>query len=39
MGLSNQAVAAIAEAEDPLQARQDIGAAVHRLVEGLRYRG
>jgi len=39
MGISNQAVAAIAEAEDPLQARQDIGAAVHRLVEGLRYRG
>jgi len=39
MGISNQAVAAIAEAEDPLQARQDIGAAVRRLVEGLRYRG
>jgi AcrR family transcriptional regulator len=37
MGLSNQAVAAIAGAENPLQARQDIGAAVRRLVEGLRY--
>jgi AcrR family transcriptional regulator len=39
MGLSNQAVAAIAGAENPLQARQDIGAAVRRLVEGLRYGG
>jgi AcrR family transcriptional regulator len=37
MGLSNQAVAAIAGAENPLQARQDIGAAVRSLVEGLRY--
>jgi AcrR family transcriptional regulator len=36
MGLSNQAVAAIAGAEQPLQARQDIGRAVRRLVEGLR---
>lgn len=36
MGLSNQAVAAIAGADDRVQARQDIGAAVHRLIEGLR---
>jgi AcrR family transcriptional regulator len=37
MGLSNQAVAAIAGAESPLQARQDIGEAVRRLIEGLRH--
>jgi hypothetical protein len=37
MGFSNQAVAAIAGAEHPLHARQDIGRAVRRLVEGLRY--
>jgi AcrR family transcriptional regulator len=36
MGLSNQAVAAIAAADDPRQARQDIGRAVLRLIEGLR---
>lgn len=36
MGLSNQAVAAIAGADDPLRARQDIGAAVYRLLDGLR---
>ncbi len=39
MGLSNQAVAAIAGAENPLHARQDIGAAVRRLLEGLRCNG
>lgn len=39
MGLSNQAVAAIAGAENPLRARQDIGAAVRRLLEGLRCNG
>ncbi len=39
MGLSNQAVAAIAGAENPLRARQDIGAAVRRLLEGLRHNG
>lgn len=37
MGLSNQAVAAIAGADQPLQARQDIGRAVRRLLEGLRH--
>jgi AcrR family transcriptional regulator len=36
MGLSNQAVAAIAGADHPLQARQEIGQAVRRLLEGLR---
>lgn len=36
MGLSNQAVAAIAGATDPVRARHDIGAAVRRLLDGLR---
>jgi AcrR family transcriptional regulator len=36
MGLSNQAVAAIAGASDPVRARHDIGAAVRRLLDGLR---
>ncbi len=36
MGLSNQAVAAIAGASDPVRARRDIGAAVRRLLDGLR---
>jgi hypothetical protein len=36
MGLSNQAVAAIAGAEHRLHARQEIGAAVRRLLDGLR---
>ena len=36
MGLSNQAVAAIAGAEDPIKARRDIGRAVRGLLEGLR---
>jgi len=36
MGLSNQAVAAIAGAPDPVRARRDIGAAVRRLLDGLR---
>ncbi len=36
MGLSNQAVAAIAGAEHPTKARQEIGRAVRRLLEGLR---
>lgn len=36
MGLSNQAVAAIAGAPDPIRARRDIGAAVCRLLDGLR---
>ncbi|AKK25779.1 TetR/AcrR family transcriptional regulator [Mycobacterium sp. EPa45] len=35
MGLSNQGVAAIAGAEDPIKAREDIGRAVRRLLEGL----
>jgi AcrR family transcriptional regulator len=39
MGLSNQAVAAIAGADNPIRARQDIGAAVRRLLEGLRHNG
>jgi AcrR family transcriptional regulator len=39
MGLSNQAVAAIAGADDPLRARQDIGAAVRRVLDGLRDNG
>jgi AcrR family transcriptional regulator len=36
MGLSNQAVAAIAGADRPMEARQDIGRAVRQLLEGLR---
>jgi AcrR family transcriptional regulator len=36
MGVSNQAVAAIAGAERPSNARQEIGRAVRRLLEGLR---
>lgn len=36
MGVSNQAVAAIAGASDPVRARRDIGAAVRRLLDGLR---
>ena len=36
MGLSNQAVSAIAGAEHPVKVRQDIGRAVRRLLEGLR---
>ncbi|MCT7372906.1 TetR/AcrR family transcriptional regulator [Mycolicibacterium llatzerense] len=36
MGLSNQAVAAIAGAPDPVRARRDIGAALRRLLDGLR---
>jgi AcrR family transcriptional regulator len=36
MGLSNQAVGAIAAADDPRRARQEIGEAVHRLLQGLR---
>lgn len=36
MGLSNQAVAAIAGAPDPVRARHDIGAALRRLLDGLR---
>jgi AcrR family transcriptional regulator len=36
MGLSNQAIAAIAGAENPVLAREQIGRAVHRLLEGLR---
>jgi AcrR family transcriptional regulator len=36
MGLSNQAVAAIAGNEDQRDARQQIGEAVHSLLEGLR---
>ncbi|BBZ55293.1 TetR/AcrR family transcriptional regulator [Mycolicibacterium phocaicum] len=36
MGLSNQAVAAIAGASDPVRARRDTGAAVRRLLDGLR---
>lgn len=36
MGLSDQAVAAIAGASDPVRARRDIGAAVRRLLDGLR---
>jgi len=36
MGLSNQAVAAIAASADPLGARRDVGAALLRLLEGLR---
>ena len=39
MGLSNQAVAAIAGAAEPLRARREIGAAVQRVLEGLRYEG
>ncbi|WP_353651916.1 hypothetical protein [Mycobacterium sp. 852013-50091_SCH5140682] len=35
MGLSNQAVAAIAGASDPVRARRDIGAAVRHLLDGL----
>ena len=36
MGLSNQAVAAIAGAPDPVRTRRDIGAALRRLLDGLR---
>jgi hypothetical protein len=36
MGLSNQAVAAIATADDRPQARREIGDALHRLLAGLR---
>lgn len=36
MGLSNQAVAAIAGAPNPVRARRDIGAALRRLLDGLR---
>ncbi len=36
MGLSNQAVAAIAGAPDQVRARRDVGAAVRRLLDGLR---
>ena len=39
MGLSNQAVAAIAGAAEPLRARREIGEAVRRVLEGLRYEG
>jgi len=35
MGLSNQAVAAIAGADDVVRARAEIGAAVHRVLSGL----
>jgi AcrR family transcriptional regulator len=37
MGLSNQAVAAIAGAAEPLRARREIGEAVRRVLDGLRY--
>ena len=36
MGLSNQAIASIAAADDPRRARSEIGAALHRLLDGLR---
>jgi AcrR family transcriptional regulator len=39
MGLSNQAIAAISGAAEPLRARNEIGAAVHRVLEGLHYVG
>jgi AcrR family transcriptional regulator len=39
MGLSNQAVAAIAGAAEPLRARREIGEAVRRVLDGLRYEG
>jgi AcrR family transcriptional regulator len=39
MGLSNQAIAAISGAAEPLRARREIGAAVRRVLEGLRYDG
>lgn len=37
MGMSNQAVAAIAGADDPARARREIGTAVHRMLGGLRF--